>query len=194
MSSVHGRRCAQCIPWCARFSRGPANSLASFSLSPRSRKHVFEVPMSFCMTQERTSGGSGAGGAGASSAAAACPTTCEGEKERLTCGSDANVYRSECELKMLNCGYVCGLTTGVPGAWRGREAPANRWLGSPASLSERCAACPPGGTWSRKRKAEGPVLVHRAQPNLVPGARSPGGRWCASTSRSAGPGSTSATR
>ncbi|XP_034256084.1 agrin [Thrips palmi] len=66
-------------------------------------KHVFEVPMSFCMTQERTSGGSGAGGA-ASAASAACPTSCEGEKERLTCGSDANVYRSECELKMLNCG------------------------------------------------------------------------------------------
>ncbi|KAE8749033.1 hypothetical protein FOCC_FOCC004200 [Frankliniella occidentalis] len=65
-------------------------------------KHVFEVPMSFCMTQERTSGGSG--GAAASAASASCPTSCDGEKERLTCGSDGNVYRSECELKMLNCG------------------------------------------------------------------------------------------
>ncbi|XP_054274244.1 serine protease inhibitor dipetalogastin [Macrosteles quadrilineatus] len=58
-------------------------------------KHVFEVPMAFCVSQERTPG-----------AAAACPTSCAGERERLTCGSDGNIYRSECELKMLNCGLL----------------------------------------------------------------------------------------
>ncbi|KAJ9573703.1 hypothetical protein L9F63_008916, partial [Diploptera punctata] len=55
-------------------------------------KHVFEVPMSFCVSHERNAHGSG------------CPLNCEGEDENLTCGSDGNVYRNECELKMLNCG------------------------------------------------------------------------------------------
>jgi hypothetical protein len=55
---------------------------------------VFEVPMSFCVSHERNANGNG------------CPLNCEGEDESLTCGSDGNVYRNECELKMLNCGYV----------------------------------------------------------------------------------------
>lgn len=59
------------------------------------RKHVFEVPMAFCMSQERNPG-----------AAAACPTSCTGDRERLVCGSDGNIYRSECEMKMLNCGWA----------------------------------------------------------------------------------------
>lgn len=59
------------------------------------RKHVFEVPMAFCMSQERNPAGADEG---------SCPTSCEKEKERLTCGSDGNVYRSECEMNMLNCG------------------------------------------------------------------------------------------
>lgn len=57
-------------------------------------KHVFEVPMSFCVSQERTSG------------ADACPTDCSGQPEKLVCGADENVYRNECEMKMLNCGLV----------------------------------------------------------------------------------------
>ncbi|XP_021926798.1 serine protease inhibitor dipetalogastin isoform X1 [Zootermopsis nevadensis] len=55
-------------------------------------KHVFEVPMSFCVSHERNANGNG------------CPLNCEGEDESLTCGSDGNIYRNECELKMLNCG------------------------------------------------------------------------------------------
>lgn len=55
---------------------------------------MFEVPMSFCVSHERNANGKG------------CPLNCEGEDESLTCGSDGNVYRNECELKMLNCGYV----------------------------------------------------------------------------------------
>nr|CAD7434128.1 unnamed protein product [Timema monikensis] len=55
-------------------------------------KHVFEVPMSFCVTQERSGNGNG------------CPLSCDGQLERPTCGSDGNIYRHECELKMLNCG------------------------------------------------------------------------------------------
>lgn len=57
-------------------------------------KHVFEVPMAFCLSQERNRVGS----------ANACPVSCEKEKDRMTCGSDGNVYRNECEMKMLNCG------------------------------------------------------------------------------------------
>lgn len=58
------------------------------------RKHVFEVPMAFCVSQERTSGGE------------PCPTDCQGQKEKLICGSDENIYRNECEMRMLNCGWV----------------------------------------------------------------------------------------
>ncbi|XP_057656527.1 serine protease inhibitor dipetalogastin [Diorhabda carinulata] len=55
-------------------------------------KHVFEVPMAYCVSQERTSQGG------------SCPTSCKSEIEKPTCGSDGFVYRSECELKLLNCG------------------------------------------------------------------------------------------
>lgn len=57
-------------------------------------KHVFEVPMSFCLSQSQERHAS----------SPACPANCEGEKERPTCGSDGYVYNSECELKLLNCG------------------------------------------------------------------------------------------
>nr|CAI5842728.1 unnamed protein product [Callosobruchus analis] len=55
-------------------------------------KHVFEVPMAYCASQERTSHGS------------SCPIGCKNESEKPTCGSDGYIYRSECELKLLNCG------------------------------------------------------------------------------------------
>lgn len=60
-------------------------------------KHVFEVPISFCMSQERT-------GSAAGNAAEDCPTDCTKAPKVLVCGSDGNVYSSKCELKMLNCG------------------------------------------------------------------------------------------
>ncbi|XP_060536138.1 serine protease inhibitor dipetalogastin [Cylas formicarius] len=56
-------------------------------------KHVFEVPMAFCAAQERT-------------ASTTCPLECANEIEKPTCGSDGYIYKSECELKMLNCGNI----------------------------------------------------------------------------------------
>lgn len=59
-------------------------------------KHVFEVPMSYCVSLERTSGGQ----------TNACPLDCKNEPEVPTCGSDGSIYRNECEMQMLNCGLV----------------------------------------------------------------------------------------
>lgn len=55
-------------------------------------KHVFEVPMAYCMSQERTASSS------------VCPSSCNNDIERPTCGSDGQVYWNECEMKLLNCG------------------------------------------------------------------------------------------
>lgn len=63
-------------------------------------KHVFEVPISFCMSQERAGGSSAA----ATNKIEDCPTDCVREAQQMICGSDGNVYTSMCELKMLNCG------------------------------------------------------------------------------------------
>ncbi|XP_046386855.1 agrin [Ischnura elegans] len=58
-------------------------------------RHVFEVPMSHCVSHERIA----TGGPGA------CPIGCPpDEPVQVTCGSDGNVYQSECELAFLNCG------------------------------------------------------------------------------------------
>ena len=57
-------------------------------------KHVFEVPISFCMSQERNGGNQ----------VEDCPTDCSNSQQQLVCGSDGNIYSSLCELKMLNCG------------------------------------------------------------------------------------------
>ncbi|KAK6618681.1 hypothetical protein RUM43_013072 [Polyplax serrata] len=61
-------------------------------------KHVFEVPMAFCATQERTALSPD------KREMVDCPTSCFNAKDKLTCGSDGNIYTSECQLKLLNCG------------------------------------------------------------------------------------------
>jgi len=61
-------------------------------------RHVFEVPMSFCMSQERTGGGE------LTNQIEDCPTECPKNSQQLVCGSDGSIYSSTCELKMLNCG------------------------------------------------------------------------------------------
>ncbi|KAF5283957.1 hypothetical protein FQR65_LT13649 [Abscondita terminalis] len=61
-------------------------------------KHVFEVPMAFCSSQERTSH------------SLSCPLGCANEIEKPTCGSDGNIYKNDCEIKMLNCGSVRKVT------------------------------------------------------------------------------------
>jgi len=53
-------------------------------------QHVFEIPITNCIPQER--------------AIANCPTNCEGAAKQEVCGSDGNIYSSPCELRMLNCG------------------------------------------------------------------------------------------
>ncbi|XP_065573315.1 agrin-like [Artemia franciscana] len=54
-------------------------------------KLVYEVPMPNCVPHERA-------------LANQCPLTCEGEQEISVCGSDGNVYASNCDLEMQNCG------------------------------------------------------------------------------------------
>lgn len=61
-------------------------------------KHVFEVPLSYCMTQERNGN--------KNNYIDDCPTDCSGEQRETICGSDGNIYNSLCEMKMLNCGYA----------------------------------------------------------------------------------------
>lgn len=72
-------------------------SLASLNRRMFFSKHVFEVPMSFCVSRERTSGGGQLN---------ACPLDCKNEPEVSVCGSDGSIYRNECEMQMLNCGCV----------------------------------------------------------------------------------------
>jgi len=66
-----------------------------FLLVPRSdRKHVFEVPISYCVRERRAENG--------------CPSsaTCENEPFKPLCGSDGHIYDSECDLRLMNCGWV----------------------------------------------------------------------------------------
>lgn len=99
-SKKHCQTTRHCRESCWRVSKptcGSDGNIYSNACRMKSKncgKHVFEVPMAFCLSQERNRVGS----------ANACPVNCDKEKERLTCGSDGNVYRSECEMKMLNCG------------------------------------------------------------------------------------------
>lgn len=61
-------------------------------------RHVFEVPMAFCISQER---------AGGNQVQEDCPTECptlNTDPDNYVCGSDGHIYTSACELNMLNCG------------------------------------------------------------------------------------------
>lgn len=104
-SKKHCQTTRHCRESCWRVSKptcGSDGNIYSNSCRMKSKncgKHVFEVPMAFCLSQERNRVGT----------ANACPVSCgDGkattDKDRPTCGSDGHVYRSECEMKMLNCG------------------------------------------------------------------------------------------
>ncbi|KAK8735755.1 hypothetical protein OTU49_005303 [Cherax quadricarinatus] len=53
-------------------------------------RHIYQRPMGECRPQERTSG--------------ACPVSCKGEKATPVCGSNGNIYDSECDMRRLTCG------------------------------------------------------------------------------------------
>lgn len=101
-SRKHCQSTRNCRESCWRVARptcGSDGRLYASACKMRSSncgKHVFEVPISFCMSQERTGS--------ANNYLGDCPTSCAGEEEKIVCGSDGHVYTSQCELKMLNCG------------------------------------------------------------------------------------------
>lgn len=101
-SKKHCQTTRHCRESCWRVSKptcGSDGNIYSNACRMKSKncgKHVFEVPMAYCLSQERNRVGS----------SNACPVNCDKEKDRLTCSSDGNVYRSECEMKMLNCGWA----------------------------------------------------------------------------------------
>ncbi|KAL1115303.1 hypothetical protein AAG570_007334 [Ranatra chinensis] len=80
-------------------SDGVVYSNACKMKSKNCGKHVFEVPMAYCLSQERTNSGAGKDDA--------CPTSCDNVPDgKQVCASDGNVYESECEMNMINCGSV----------------------------------------------------------------------------------------
>ncbi|XP_023343381.1 agrin isoform X2 [Eurytemora carolleeae] len=53
-------------------------------------KHIYEVPIGYCLNRlYRTS----------------CPLDCTDISVALTCGSDGQIYSSECELRRADCGF-----------------------------------------------------------------------------------------
>ena len=52
---------------------------------------VFDVPVPFCLNKlYRTD----------------CPIDCRAEEDDHVCGSDGNIYRNQCELEKITCGYA----------------------------------------------------------------------------------------
>lgn len=102
-SRKHCQSTRNCRESCWRVARPTCGSDGRLYASPckmRSSncgKHVFEVPISFCMSQERTQT--------VNNQISECPTECPKQKQEYVCGSDGNIYTSLCELKMLNCGH-----------------------------------------------------------------------------------------
>lgn len=104
-SRKHCQSTRNCRESCWRVARPTCGSDGRLYASPckmRSAncgKHIFEVPISFCMSQQRTGDGAKQNDD--------CPTECPKESQpQVICGSDGNIYTSLCELRMLNCGYV----------------------------------------------------------------------------------------
>ena len=65
----------------------------SRSLGKCSKHHfqVFDVPVPFCLNKlYRTD----------------CPIDCRAEEDDQVCGSDGNIYRNQCELEKITCGYA----------------------------------------------------------------------------------------
>lgn len=106
-SRKHCQSTRNCRESCWRVARPTCGSDGRLYASPckmRSSncgKHVFEVPISFCMSQQERTGNLNNFN---SQYLADCPKSCDHVEEKLVCGNDGNVYSSECELKMLNCG------------------------------------------------------------------------------------------
>ncbi|TRY69282.1 hypothetical protein TCAL_08082, partial [Tigriopus californicus] len=97
--SVHRRHCQttkHCDSGCMRISRltcgsdGKLYNNGCQMLRKNCGKHVYDVPVPFCLNKlYRTD----------------CPGDCSDQPEDLVCGSDGNVYRNDCELKKMTCGY-----------------------------------------------------------------------------------------
>ena len=81
---------------CASRTAGEPTCSPSFNFSNfyiiqlNGRRHVFEIPITNCIPQER--------------ATSKCPSDCKDVQSDPVCGSDGNIYHSLCELQLFNCG------------------------------------------------------------------------------------------